>query len=68
MKKKLETGKDYGFVFGLDDEKGQHMIYNGGNSWTAKEGEREMTKENAVETSEKVLAYINHPATTMGSL
>ena len=67
MTKQLEIGKDYGFVFGLNPEKGQHMIYNGGNSWTAKEGDREMTKENAVETSEKVFTYINH-SVTMGSL
>jgi hypothetical protein len=59
MTKQLETGKDYGFVFGLDSEKGKSMIYNGDNSWTAKDGDREMTKENAIETSEKVLAYIN---------
>ncbi len=59
MKKQLEIGKDYGFVFGLDSEKGKAMIYNGNNSWTAKDGDREMTKENATETSEKVLTYIN---------
>lgn len=65
MMKELEIGKDYGFVFGLDLKKDQHMIYGGGDAWTAKEGER--TKQlDSPGTTTKVAEYINRPATLMG--
>jgi len=67
MEKTLEIGTDYGFVFGLDAKnKNQHMIYNGADSWTAKEGSRERTADSAGTTA-KVLEYINRPTVMMGS-
>lgn len=57
-KRELEIGKDYGFSFGLDKEKNQHLIYNGGINWTAIEGERKMTID-CQKTTEKTLEYIN---------
>jgi hypothetical protein len=33
MDKKLEIGKNYGDIFGLDPKKGMRMIYLGGNKW-----------------------------------
>jgi hypothetical protein len=54
----LVSGKDYGFVFGLDSNKNQHMIYNGGISWTAKDNGREMTID-CQKTTDKVIEYIN---------
>lgn len=57
-KQELVIGKDYGFSFGLDKEKKQHMIYNGGISWTAIEGERKMTVD-CQKTTDKVNEYIN---------
>lgn len=64
--KTLEIEKDYGFVFGLDAKKDQHMIYNGGDTWTAKEGTRERTMESAGTTA-KVSEYINRPTVMMGN-
>lgn len=57
-KQELVINKDYGFVFGLDKEKKQHMIYNGGINWTAIEGERTMTID-CQKTTDKVNEYIN---------
>ena len=65
--KTLEINHDYGFVFGLDKKKNQHMIYNGGDSWTAKEGDRERTAESKG-TTEKALEYINRPSYHMGNM
>jgi hypothetical protein len=64
--KALEINKDYGFVFGLDLKKNQHMIYGGGDTWTAKEGTRERTTESAGTTA-KALEYINRPTVMMGT-
>ena len=58
VKQGLVIGKDYGFSFGLDKEKKQAMIYNGGISWTAVEGDRKMTID-CQKTTDKVLEYIN---------
>lgn len=64
--KTLEIGKDYGSIFGLDAKnKDQHLVYNGGNSWTMKEGAREQTVENG-KYNEKVIDYINRPEIHMG--
>jgi hypothetical protein len=61
--KQLIIGHDYAEIFGLDPDKGQHMIYNGGISWTAKKtlksGEiQEMTRDSEL-TTDNALAYIN---------
>lgn len=65
-KRDLVIGTDYGFVFGLDAKaKDQHMIYGGGNTWTAKEGMREKIMDSPGTTA-KALEYINRPAVHMG--
>jgi hypothetical protein len=56
-KRTLEVGHNYAEVFGLDIKK-QAMIYNGGISWTAKEGDREMTMDSQ-KTTDNALEYIN---------
>lgn len=56
-KSELQIGKDYGFVFGLNKDH-QHMIYNGGISWTAVEGEKSLTMDSQ-QTTEQVYKYIN---------
>lgn len=52
--KDLVIGKDYGLIFGLDSSKDQHMIYNGGNSWTAINGELQQTGDSPETTTEIV--------------
>jgi len=51
---KLIIGKDYGFVYGLDKNKGQKIIYNGGVSWTAINGNLKETIE-CQETTSKMI-------------
>lgn len=64
--REMQVGMDYGFVFGLDPRaKGQHMIYNGGDSWTMQERERSQTIESQGTTA-KVKAYITQPSVMMG--
>lgn len=41
--KTLQTGENYGDVFGFDKDKGQTMIYNGGVNWTATNGDKSKT-------------------------
>lgn len=67
MDKKLEIGKDYGSIFGLKKEEGQKMIYNGGISWTAIQGEQQMTKDSQA-TTDNALNYINSPSIKMGDI
>lgn len=57
MKKDLVIGKDYGPIFGLDAKKGQNMIYNGGISWTAINGDIKMTDESE-ETTDEVINHL----------
>lgn len=57
-KKELEIDKDYGFVFGLDAESKQHMIYLGCDKWRGVQGEQEMEIV-CEKTSIKVNNYIN---------
>ena len=63
--KNLEVNKDYGYVWGLDAEKGMHMIYLGGIKFRAE-------KPGAVQESEsqgtydQVMAYVNSPTVHMG--
>jgi len=67
MNKQLEIGHDYASIFGLDPEdKGQHMIYNGGNKWLAQQpgSEREIESE---KTTALALAYINQPSVSIGA-
>jgi hypothetical protein len=45
MTKELEIGKDYYSIFGQDQSGKKQMIYNGGISWTAKDGDRTMTMD-----------------------
>lgn len=59
--KALEVGKDYGFCFGLDADKGKKMIYNGGDSWTGVNGEKTMTMD-APKTTAGAMEYINRPS------
>mgnify|MGYP006943672271 CR=1 FL=1 len=60
--KNLEIGKNYGEIFGLTGNR--QMIFNGGISWTAKEGEREMTMDSQ-KTTDNAIEYINRPSHTM---
>lgn len=65
MTQTLETGKDYGGIFGLSTEKGQQMIYNGGISWTAIQPGKQMTMDSQPMT-DKATEYINRPSVHMG--
>ena len=60
MTKGLVVGKNYGGIFGLDENKGK-MVYNGGISWTAIQGDRQMT-EDCQETTTEALEYVNRPS------
>ena len=62
----LTIGTDYGTVFGFDKTKNQHMIYNGGDNWTAQNGAISKTAD-SVGTTTKVLDYINKPSYHMGT-
>ena len=64
MNKTLEVGKNYADIFGLSD--GKEMIYNGGVSWTAKDGDRQMTMDSQ-ETTNNAIDYVNKPSKSMGS-
>ena len=58
MKKQLKIGKDYYEIFGDSENGKKKMIYNGGISWTAKDGDREMTMDSQ-QTTDNALEYIN---------
>ena len=64
--KQLEINKDYGFVFGIDAKKGQHMIYMGDNIWQAKQLGKDPMDRKCEKTSQKVLDFINTPRINMG--
>ena len=66
MTKELEIGKDYYSIFGQDQSGKKQMIYNGGISWTAKDGDRTMTMDSQKQT-DSALEYINRPSVNMGS-
>jgi len=57
-KSELIIGHNYADIFKIDKNKGQAMIFNGGISWTAKEGDREMTTD-CQKTTDMAFAYIN---------
>ena len=54
---KLEIGKDYGIIFGLDAKVGQKMIYNGSDNWTAINGDLQQT-DDSPETTTEVINYL----------
>lgn len=66
MTKQLEIGKNYGFVFGLDEKKGQ-IVFLGGDSWKAIKPGMEKVMESA-DTTKKAIEYINRPTVHMGSM
>jgi len=63
----LIIGDDYAAIFGLDPDKGQHLIYKGGNKWLAQQpgSEREMESE---KTTQSALEYVNRPSIHMGPM
>ncbi len=67
MKKQLEIGKDYGFVFGLNAKKGQTMTYLGGIKFVASNG-AQSKEADSQGTYDKVLDYINLPVIKMGRM
>jgi len=66
--KQLEINKDYGFVFGIDAKKGQHMIYMGDNVWQAKQNGKDPMTKKCEKTSQKVQDFINQFTTAMGRM
>jgi len=66
-KKELVVGKDYYSIFGSDETGTKKLIYNGGISWTAIDGDRTMTQDNQKMT-DKALDYINQPSYSMGRM
>jgi len=65
--KTLEIGKNYGACFGLDADKGEKMIYLGGNKWRGENGGKSLEIESE-KTTKSALEYINRPSVTMGHL
>jgi len=65
MTNELEINKDYAGIFGLDTDKGQHMIYLGGIKWEMREGDR-MQQVESQGTTDKAMAYVNQPSISMG--
>lgn len=65
--KTLEIGKNYGGCFGLESDKGQKMIYLGGNKWRGENGEKSVEKD-CDKTTAKAIEYINRPSVMMGSM
>ena len=66
--KQLVIGNDYYGIFAgqnTDSKGSKKMIYNGGISWTAKDGNREMTMDSQ-KTTDAALEYINRPSYKVG--
>ncbi|HCT30303.1 MAG TPA: hypothetical protein DIW31_06135 [Bacteroidales bacterium] len=66
--KSLVIGKDYYGIFtgnNIDTKGDKEMIYNGGISWTAKTGGKEMTMDSQ-KTTDAALEYINRPSYKVG--
>ena len=62
----LTIGKEYGrAVYGLDSDKGQALIYRGGDVWEAVEGDRKTIVTDAKITAQ-VSAYMTRPAVLVG--
>ena len=57
MTKQLTIGKDYGIIFGLNPKQGQQMIYNGGNGWTAINGDLRQV-DDSPETTNEVVSHL----------
>jgi len=67
MTKQLVVGKDYYSIFGSDTSGNKKLIYSGGISWTAIDGDRQMTIDSEGQTK-KALEYINQPSYGIGSI
>ena len=67
MEKTLEIGTNYGSCFGFEKEKGQQLIYQGGDTWLAINGETQKEVDSK-DTTKKALEYINRPSIHMGML
>jgi hypothetical protein len=66
--KYLEIGVNYASIFGLDADKANKMIYNGGMSWTAINGLTNASKTlDSQKTTECAINYINRPSISMGN-
>ena len=65
MEKQLIIGKDYYPIFGNDTSGKKKMIYNGGISWTAIDGDRKMIIDSQP-TTDNAIAYINKPSYKVG--
>jgi hypothetical protein len=65
MTKELVVGKDYYEIFGADETGKKQMIYNGGISWMAIDGDRKMVMDSQP-TTDKAVKYINQPSYKMG--
>jgi len=62
----LEIGRNYREIFGLSE--GNEMIFNGGDSWTAKKTDgAEMTMESP-KTTAAALEYLNKASISMGTM
>ena len=66
MKKQIEEKKDYGFVFGLNKEKGQQIIAIGGNKFRLVQPGEEKEVDSP-DIAEKILEYINQPSVNVGT-
>jgi hypothetical protein len=56
--KNLELNRDYGYVFGISAEKGEHMIYLGGIKFRA-EKPGAVREQESQGTYDKISAYLN---------
>jgi len=65
MRKELIIDTDYGFVFGLDPDNGQQLIYLGGVKFKIVNGTMEKTVESA-DSVRKATEYINRSTVHMG--
>jgi hypothetical protein len=65
MKKELVVGKNYYSIFGNDTTGTKKLIYNGGISWTAIDGDRQMTMDSQKQT-DAAIEYINQPSYRVG--
>ncbi|MDQ6960702.1 MAG: hypothetical protein Q9M27_06675 [Mariprofundaceae bacterium] len=64
--KNLVVGDNYGGCFGLDTNSGKQLIYLGGITWRAINGDKSLEKDSEATTT-KALEYINRPSIMMGA-
>jgi hypothetical protein len=65
MTKQLEIGKNYYSIFNANGSDTKKMIYNGGISWTAIDGDKQMTMDSQ-KTTDNAFEYINRPSYKIG--